>query len=65
MNVREKTIQNIALHENTIFSDDDWRAFFDVWKNPQEPTARIKKAANKYNMIVAANGLCNYQYKKM
>ena len=59
MNVREKTMRNIALHEKTLFSYDDWRAFFYMLENPQETTARIKKAANKYKMIVAANSLYN------
>ena len=55
LSVREKATEIIAQHEKTLFSDEDWRMFFDVLENPQKPTARMKKAANKYNKIVTSD----------
>ncbi len=64
MNVRERATEIIAQHDKSLFNDEDWRTFFDMLENPQKPTVRMKKSANKYKMIIAANNLCNYQYKK-
>lgn len=51
--VREKAQAVIAEHEQTQFSADDWRLFFELLDNPPEPTERMKKALQTYNNIVA------------
>lgn len=51
--VREKAQAVIAEHEQTRFSADDWRLFFELLDNPLEPTERMKKALHTYNKIVA------------
>jgi len=51
--VREKAQAVIAEHEQTRFSAEDWRLFFELLDNPPEPTERMKKALQTYNKIVA------------
>jgi len=51
--VREKAQAVIAEHEQTKFSAEDWRLFFELLDNPPEPTERMKKALQTYNKIVA------------
>ncbi len=55
LSIREKATEIIAQHEKTLFSTDDWRAFFDMLENPKKPTARMKKAAKQYSKILASN----------
>ncbi len=49
--IREKAEAVIAEHEKTRFTADDWRMFFEMIDNPQEPTFRMKKAAQKFKEI--------------
>ncbi|WP_150047603.1 type II toxin-antitoxin system TacA family antitoxin [Methylomonas rhizoryzae] len=51
--IREKAQAVIAEHEQTRFSAEDWRLFFELLDNPPEPTERMKKALQTYNNIVA------------
>lgn len=51
--IREKAQAVIAEHEQTRFSAEDWRLFFELLDNPPEPTERMKKALQTYNKIVA------------
>lgn len=50
--IREKAESILAQHEKTVFSEDDWHAFFDMIENPPKPTKRMKKAAKFYQEIV-------------
>ena len=52
--IREKAEAIIAEHEKTLFTQEDWHAFFDMLDNPPEPTKRMKKAAEKYKQITAS-----------
>ncbi|MBS4052339.1 MAG: DUF1778 domain-containing protein [Methylomonas sp.] len=51
--IREKAQAVIAEHEQTRFSSDDWRLFFELLDNPPEPTERMKKALQTYHKILA------------
>ena len=53
--IREKAESILAQHEKTVFSEDDWHAFFDMIENPPKPTKRMKKAAKFYQEIVASD----------
>lgn len=50
--IREKAQAIIAEHEKTRFDAHDWEMFFAMTENPPEPSARMKKAALKYQEIV-------------
>jgi uncharacterized protein (DUF1778 family) len=54
LSIREKATEIIAQHEKSLFSTDDWRAFFDMLDNPKKPTARMKKAVKQYSRIIAS-----------
>jgi len=53
--IREKAESVIAEHERTRFSTEDWDMFFAQLDRPAEPTARMKRAAQKYRDIVAGS----------
>jgi len=53
--IREKAKAIIAQHEKTTFSNEDWYMFFDQLDNVNEPTDRMKKAAEKYKTIKESN----------
>lgn len=53
--IREKAQAVIAEHEQTRFNAEDWQNFFALLDNPPPPTARMKKAAETYNKIIAAD----------
>ena len=53
--IREKAESILAQHEKTVFSEDDWHAFFDMIENPPKPTKRMKKAAKFYQEIVTSD----------
>ncbi len=55
--VREKAEAVIAEHEKTQFSQEDWHMFFENLDNPSEPTARMKKAAQKHSEITQNDAL--------
>lgn len=55
--IREKAEAIIAEHEKTLFTKEDWHAFFDILDNPPEPTQRMKKAAEKYKEITAPHAV--------
>ena len=55
LSIREKAESILAQHEKTVFSEDDWHAFFDMIENPPKPTKRMKKAAKFYQEIVASD----------
>ncbi|MBN2327729.1 MAG: DUF1778 domain-containing protein [Candidatus Omnitrophica bacterium] len=49
--IRQMSQTVIAEQEQTRFSEEDWRTFFEMIENPPEPTGRMKKAARKYREI--------------
>lgn len=53
--IREKAESILAQHEKTVFSENDWHAFFDMIENPQGATKRMKKAARFYQEIVTSD----------
>ena len=53
--IREKAESILAQHEKTVFSEDDWHAFFDMIENPPKPAKRMKKAAKFYQEIVTSD----------
>lgn len=55
--IREKAQAVIAEHERTKFTTQDWYDFFDMMDNPQEPSPRMKKAAQKYKEIIHSNAV--------
>lgn len=55
--IREKAEAIIAEHDQTRFNESDWHLFFDSLDAPVEPTARMKKAAQRYNQIVNPDGV--------
>ena len=55
--IREKAAAVIEEHERTSFSPDDWKAFFSLMDQPQEPTPRMKRAIEKHREILSQNGL--------
>jgi uncharacterized protein (DUF1778 family) len=51
--IREKAEAILAEHEKTVFSREDWQTFFNMIDEPFESTARMRKAAETYQDIVA------------
>ena len=51
MSIREKAETILAEHEQTVFSAQDWHAFFDMMDNPLKSTDRMAKAAKKFKAI--------------
>lgn len=49
--IRQMAQAVISEHEKTIFTEQDWRMFFALINKPEAPTARMKKAAEKYKAI--------------
>lgn len=49
--IRQMSQTVLAEQEKTQFSEEDWRAFFEMIENPPEPTDRMKNAAQKYREI--------------
>ena len=55
--IREKAASIIEKNEQTRFSEEDWRMFFDMLDNPPAPTDRMKKAAKNYGELTDTNGV--------
>lgn len=55
--IRERSEAIIAEHEKTRFTQEDWIRFFELVDHPPEPTARMRKAAQKYKDITAPDGV--------
>jgi uncharacterized protein (DUF1778 family) len=51
--VREKAAAVIAEHERTRFTEEDWLSFFAALEQPAPPTARMRKAVEKFRGISA------------
>jgi len=50
--VRSIATEIIAQHEKTVFGEGDWRTFFNMLsQSNQEPSPRVKKAADRYQHI--------------
>lgn len=47
--IREKAESIIAEHEKMVFSENDWHVFWNAVENPPEPSARLQRAAQRYN----------------
>jgi uncharacterized protein (DUF1778 family) len=50
--IREKAQAVILEHEKTAFTHSDWEMFFDLLEHPTAPTAKMRKAARKYQSIL-------------
>lgn len=53
----EKAETIIAEHEKTRFTQKDWYRFFDMLDDAPEPTGRMKRAEQKYQKILASDGV--------
>jgi uncharacterized protein (DUF1778 family) len=53
----EKAETVIAEHEKTRFTQKDWYLFFDMLDDTPEPTDRMKRAKQKYQEIIASDGI--------
>jgi uncharacterized protein (DUF1778 family) len=53
----EKAETVIAEHEKTRFTQKDWYLFFDMLDDAPEPTDRMKRAKQKYQEIIASDGI--------
>ena len=53
--IREKALAIIEEHEQTTFTENDWRMFFSLLENPPEPTEVMKNAAQKYKSLIAGH----------
>jgi len=53
----EKAEAIIAEHEKTRFTQKDWYLFFDMLDDAPEPTERMKRAEQKYQKILASDGI--------
>ncbi len=49
--VREKAAAVIAEHQKTRFTAEDWGQFFALLDRPAKPTARMKRAVQKFRQI--------------